>query len=208
MMLATSAARADFVTYEYRGADFDFINTPEIDPTVTDNPWLTRTQNYVSGWIVFDTEKLPGGSLLNANFIAEAHPFALGCGIAGCSGSSVHDYEFFDGVYTYRATDEHPEFFANQRFEFRTDDNGKIVSWVVELLGDPASLVLSSTTDFRQRTGCGDGEETGLWVICAQSSKPGVWSKVPEPSALLLMAGVLCGTLLWHRSAPVRRRRL
>jgi len=199
--LSATAAQAALVTYEYRGADYDFIVDRDFDPTVTRNPWDDRTQDFISGYLTFDTDYLPGGSLSNASFSVSAPGFAAGCGIPGCSNTAIHDYEFFDGVFTHGVVAGNHEFLAFQDFSFTTDAYGNIAEWNLDLLGDPSELVISSRRgDARLLSTCGDGEDRRDHYVCVRSSGIGSWRKVDEPGTLGLALGALVLVpLLWNR---------
>jgi len=200
-------SHAAFVTFEYTGAAYDTVIDGTGDPTFVNNPWLTRTQDFVSGWLTIDTDKVPGGL---ANASVYAYPFDFSgsepCTTPGCSGTAIHDFGFFDGVTATSVLDPFYEWNAYMEFDISFDAYGNFASWAIVLSGDPAMLSLSNRGDVRTQSTCGEQMETGDSYLCASSSAAGTWKKVPEPGAwVLLAAGLAASWVVRKRTTGARR---
>jgi hypothetical protein len=182
--LWASTGHANFVTYAYQGSPYDFTLEPLDEPGAS-NPWQDSTQQFISGFLTIDIDKLPGGTNKDISYSISAQEFAHGCGTPGCSGTAIHDYSFFDGVFASGNDD----FDAFQDFTLVTDAFGNLTSWTIALDNDPDGLFLSSRFgDSRRASSCIDER---FELVCASASAPGTWAQVPEPGALaLLVAGI------------------
>jgi hypothetical protein len=198
LALLAPAANAALVTYEYRGAEYNYIATEqpsEDDWYVFNNPWLNAEQNYVTGWITFD-DAFFGGSISNVAYEGDWDE-PLECELDdSCDPTPVHSWSFFDGV-TQNGSPGTGYFFNGGIIQFSTDASGNLVSWFLDFYGDPEAIIVSNHGDVRLEGQCTD-DESGY--LCARSSRAGTWTKVPEPGALALLAIPLCGILLARRS--------
>src|SRR5687768_11881221 len=83
LILIAPAANAYIVTYEYVGAEYDYVLDPAADPSAVGNPFLDRTQNRVTGHFYLDTDYLADGDHRNET-ITYSIPLFTGCEIEGC----------------------------------------------------------------------------------------------------------------------------
>lgn len=203
LALIAPAANAALVTYDYVGAEYDYIATGEGVENFDDR-WLNGSQNRVTGWITLDTDQL-GGSIDNVTYSGSyLDPAECVEDPSWCLPTPLHSWSFSDGGTT-NGVPGGSEFFIDSIVQFATDGSGNLLSWFFDFMGDPDALIVSSTRgDIRLAGRCSD-DEGGY--VCASSSQAGTWTRrdvtpVPEPSAFGLMAAVL-GAL-----AVVRRREL
>jgi hypothetical protein len=182
LVLVAPAADAALVKYEYTGAEYDFVADPS-DPSVGANPWVDRTQNFVSGSFLLDTDLIAGGDHSNGSFmISKENPeCSFECDVP------VIDWQFFDGYYA----ESWATWSVSAVFWFNTDANGDLSWWHIVLLDDFHELIVSSDGDTRHYPICGNFEPKES--PCVSASQAGTWVQVPvpEPAAWgILVAGL------------------
>jgi len=198
-LLATAgAANGAIFKYEYTGAEYDYVADPS-DPSVGANPWVDRTQNFISGSFVIDTTLIAGGDHRNQSFDfwKENPECNYECDVP------VIDWQFFDGVHAETWTN----WSVGAVFTFTTDAHGDLLSWRIALLDDFHELIVSDRGDRRHYPVCGNNEPTES--TCVSSSTPGTWRQVPvpEPSALGLAIAALAGIALFRLQTSTKRGR-
>jgi hypothetical protein len=195
--LVFSAANAKIVTYEYVGAQYDYIVDPATDPTASSNPFLGAAQQRVTGQFRLDTDYLAGNDYRNAS-IDFFIPLHIGCELEGCKPDLIPQWNFFDGVNDMSRWTAAQ---GVQRFKFMTDAQGDITSWSILLLEEYEEFFITDRGDSRRLVECGDWSSGAN--VCARSSMAGTWKQVPEPGAFgLVGAGLLAA--FWLKK---RRRR-
>jgi len=194
LILIAPAANAYIVTYEYVGAEYDYVLDPATDPSAVGNPFLDRTQNRVTGRFYLDTDYLADGDHRNET-ITYSIPLFTGCEIEGCEPDLIPEWYFFDGVQEQSrwtgAT-------AGQFFRLTTDARGDITSWTILLLEEYEELFITDRGDTRRLVQCGD------WASgdndCVRSHSAGTWRQIPEPTAFgILAAGLFAAWRLRRR---------
>jgi hypothetical protein len=194
LALVAPAAHAYIVTYEYVGAEYDYVVDPATDPRAGANPFLNRTQNRVTGQFYLDTDYLESRDHRNAT-IDFFIPLFTGCELEGCEPDLIPEWNFQDGVHDMSRWTAAP---GVQRFRFKTDGLGDITSWSIFLLEDYEEFFITDRGDSRRLVQCGDWEAGTN--DCVRSHSAGTWRQVPEPAAFaLLAAGLLAAWRLRRR---------
>jgi hypothetical protein len=191
-LLAAPAANAALVTYEYQGSPYTTVVQHEDSDGYWNNRWRNATQDFVTGSLTFDTDRL---NLRNASYEGEWF-YPEDC--EDCVSPLVA-WQFFDGV-TENSSASAGYFFLGGYIRFTTDAEGNFLTWGFKFFGDPESLSVANRGDFRTDPMCPD-DQTGY--LCARSSEAGTWRKVPEPAAWMLLGiGLIAIRLLSVR--PMR----
>jgi hypothetical protein len=198
--LFATASNAKIVTYEYVGAEYDYIVDPATDPTALSNPFLDATQKRVTGQFRLDTDYLASGDHRNAS-IDFFVPIHIGCEIEGCKPDLIPEWNFFDGVNDMSRWTAAQ---GVQRFKLTTDGQGDILSWSIFLLEDYEEFFITDHGDTRRLFQCGDWESSRN--DCVRSSVGGTWKQVPEPGALgMIGAGLFAAFWLRRRRQRAAR---
>jgi hypothetical protein len=198
-VLIAPAASSKIVTYEYVGAEYDYIVDPATDPTALSNPFLTAEQKRVTGQFRLNTDYLASKDHRNAT-IDFFIPLHIGCELEGCKPDLIPQWNFFDGVNDMSRWTAAQ---GVQRFKLTTDAQGDITSWSILLLEEYEEFFITDRGDKRRLVQCGD------WASsqndCVRSSTAGNWKQVPEPGALGLIGAGLFAAFWLRRSQKLKR---